>query len=620
MIILGLMVVIFTFIKVKYNLIDYYHTTLVSDFKTMWEYAVEMYQSGRFIPPNRLQVERPLASLVPLVFFFGDSPVVYKLSNIVFIMLTSVMVTDLIRRTVSHEAALLLFIMLMFVPEIYFASLITSHDLTGSFYVVLYLYLTYMVCNRYMNEKLRLWRVICILPIIGFVGLLLDVQRNIYNPLVMAVMITVLLLWQFQKESIPSKKIIVIAAIIIVPFLFENIAESTLRAKSILVNWKDSSLFIKHVNKIRFMHTYSNGTGANSLRLWNDYAKGFDKEEDIVDFAKSLILSDFYYNYAERPQNYLMRSERLFRLGTQWTFHTKQVEGLSGYRKKKFNAFNKFWNTTFVTLYLLLLLISTAYFAFSKHNKSKSFIYFSAIFMSIITIALLLISENQPRYLFIGWFFWSTIIVWFIDEIFTKKTLREDSSVGSLFTWRGMAVFTLLVVFVFVLARSALGTTDLLFIDMSKWNDLQCAESITEKECLESLLTFDETLDDKKYSTLVMMLPRPPHSNDFVRNEKRIEANDNKKYTLGMYVMSPYFRKDGISGYFDVNIYVNGELRETMNIADSEKFRYVRVSNIIPINGAVTVSLEIKSNADYKAISWQNASKTIFKFCSLREQ
>ncbi len=179
--------------------------------------------------------------------------------------------------------------------------------------------------------------------------------------------------------------ITVLLTVLILPLALELSVKMVLKYNKILVNYENNKY--GYFWGLTHPHTFSDGTFSRSNNTWHKYGDFLLKNnlDDLKYIKKALILSDIYYNIEERPSNYLMRSKRLYQIGTQGGFFYGRLKGLSRHEQGKVNRFNSRWNTLFVAIYLMLLLLSTVYFVFSKHIASKSIVYVSLIFMSIIS-------------------------------------------------------------------------------------------------------------------------------------------------------------------------------------------------------------------------------------------
>ncbi len=612
-----LSILVVFFVIFKYIYVVSYNQNFSSDFRFMWDYALKTYDLGTLIPPRIPQEERPLVSLVPLVYIFGTSEMVFKLANLIFIISSAFMLSLMSAKLISKHAAILLFIIIMLVPEIYYASLIPTHDIAGTFYFILYLYLVYKFIINYSSKKKM--RIFLYIVALTFVGLLLDIQRETFIILAVSLFITAIVFILNAKDKKEFKKIIsVMVIVIITPFLLERISNSFLRQHSVLTSNKVKRNIFKHGRPIALANNFSNGDFKRAINLWKTYAEPLDIK-DLKYFKYALFFSDIYYNIGEKPTNYMDRASRLYMLGTQnWWYYSK-LKHVSKQKQKQINIQNQRYNTIFNTIFIIFLLFASSYFLFSKADSSKKYIYFPLLLMSIYTMALLLVGEVQSRYLFIGWFFWSIVIAWFIDSVLGQKN-EVDTENRNKMEWNAKGIIALVVIslVLYYLFKVIFSYSSYKLEDMSQWKNVECSQRI-ENICQKSIIHFKNTLDDKQYSTLKLQLPKYPKKDDFVKVSKVFQVIPSEKYLLSLYIMSPYFRKDGKSGFFDVNIYINDRLEKTLHIANSKDYEFIKIENLKPHGDKIKISFEIKSHIDYDVASWQRASLVNFKFISLRK-
>jgi hypothetical protein len=112
----------------------------VSDFQTQWNTAIDYAQHGLRVPDSP-QTQRAIPFYYPLVRLFGSTAAVYLVANVVLTSLTYLMSVWIARRYFGWPAAAKSAMVLLFGFEAYFANTIPSHDIFGSFGVVLFLFL-----------------------------------------------------------------------------------------------------------------------------------------------------------------------------------------------------------------------------------------------------------------------------------------------------------------------------------------------------------------------------------------------------------------------------------------------------------------------------------------------
>jgi hypothetical protein len=112
----------------------------VSDFARQWNVAIDYAENG-ITQPFSPQTQRGLPFYYPLVVLFGKSSTVYLTANVVLSSSTFLMSAWIARRYFGWAAAAKTSLLLLFGFEVYFANTFPSHDVLGSFGVVLFLVL-----------------------------------------------------------------------------------------------------------------------------------------------------------------------------------------------------------------------------------------------------------------------------------------------------------------------------------------------------------------------------------------------------------------------------------------------------------------------------------------------
>jgi hypothetical protein len=612
---IGILSVIFVFLKYQY--VVSFDQELLSDFKSMWNFALRTNYLGEFIPPDKPQFQRPLVSLVPLVYLFGNSTMVFKIANLVFIFSSALIIVYLVSKMISNHAAILSFIIIMLVPELYFASIIPTHDIPGTFYLILYLFIAYKIdVKKSFRSKKNILYVVCLI----FFGLLLEIQRHLFFVLLVSLAIAFVLSFILSNSNLKGL-LYKLLLIIIIPFIGEQAIFSLLEDNEVLVTNEKMVKAIKYGRPLIHTHTFSDGSYGLGDRFYQNYVEVLDSDKDLQFFKTSLVLSDLYYNIKERPMNYVRRSKFLYSLGSQSGFYYTKLKNVETTEQEEITKSLNKLNTVFTSFFLITLLSTSTFFMFYRKVAPQWPIYAALIFMSIISMALLLVGESQPRYLFMGWFLWPIIIVWGIDRMLGKSIILPTKGVGTLL-WSEKGVLGVIVLLIILYYFFVLGFKNSKYrmIDMSIWDEIECSQNISPQKCNMAIIDFDNNMEDKKYSTLMLKLPQHPKKNDFVRVSKVLEAESEGNYVLSAYVMSPYFRKDGGRGYFNVNIYINDELKKTLYIADSKKYRFLKFNSIEPVNSKVKVSLEIFSHVSQNLDSWEWASLVNFKFMNFHKE
>ena len=216
----------------RYLFVFFYDQDFYSDFRTMWNYALNVARDG-WLPPGSLQQERATTYLFPLVYLFGTSTSVFKIFNITVITLQNLMCASMARKWHSSLAGLLCFLILSFVPEFYFASLIPSQDISGSFYAVTCLFIFSFLIE--LNLRIQIILFILLFFYLTFFGLLTEVNRGIFViPWLTFLMLTFYFLLK-NKENSSRLKFLVFFFLLLIQGSFIKTGISFLRHEKILM-------------------------------------------------------------------------------------------------------------------------------------------------------------------------------------------------------------------------------------------------------------------------------------------------------------------------------------------------------------------------------------------------
>lgn len=608
--IIGLLGIFFLVIKFLY--VVAYEQTLMSDFLTMWDYAIDTYNANAFIQPINPQTQRPLASLVPLVWVFGTSTLVFKIANIFFIIFASIIASHIMAKLTSYHSAILTFILISLVPEVYFASLIPTHDIPSVFYLFCYVLIAYrlLFSNREISLSSKIFYAILLICI----GLVFDIQRGLFIILI-ATLILLYILQLFLDKGV-RKKLFLPLVIIVIPIIGVISLKYILTNENILVKQENAKKIIKHGWSFIHPHTFSDGQYGTGVKFFTDFVIPLESEHEIEYYKKAIKLSDIYYNISERPFNYALRAKTLYMLGIQDYFYYTNLKNITQEKQNKINSINSTWNTIFVPIFLLLLLISTIGILFISfvQRRTAVFIYFPLLFMSLISIGLLLMGENQPRYMFLGWFFWSMIISSFLNSIYSLQSSVQNIHVAVKYTeiLKALLVFLVLGTLLFIIFRISFSSSEYRLLNMHSFSDID----ISQQNLVEK---FDNTLDDKQYSTLKLKLPIKYKQGDTVKISKVFHRESNHLYKFGVYLRSSFCSKSPcMSDMAKVHLYINDKLFKTVYLCEIREYIYIKTPIELKDDNEIKITFEIEALSD--SISQCKYIPTVdFKFASLRK-
>ena len=434
-------------------------------------------------------------------------------------------------------------------------------------------------------------------------------------------------LFVFNKDKRYKKQLVKSVILIsILPFLLVALSKNLLVKADVLYDKSNERPITNYLAAFCNRHSMSNGRYGNCIEFYNRYGEQLEFEDKLF-YSKAFFLSDAYYNFDSRFSNYYLRTKRLFQIGSQSGFYYGRLENIEQSTQQKLNHYFTSANTIFSTVFVLAVFICVGLLV--SNIRSKNYVrkeaVFPLIFMSIIVMALGLLSENQPRYLFMGWGLWTLSLVGIFEGLIRKKKIDQstDEAVESIsfkFNIVSLGIFVLMGFVVLNAYKYLMSGSNYLLVDMRGFSDPTCSTEFSVKECLQAKLNVVRTTSEKPNALLKLKHPVGLFDGASVSSQLQISVNPDALYTLSFFVQTPYNRSDNKSGFFDINIYVNNQLEKTLNLSDTNEYRFIKVSDVKSESGKLNMKFEIVSNVNHKANSWINASLTKFEFLAVRKQ
>jgi hypothetical protein len=601
----------------RYLFVFSYDQDFSSDFRTMWNYAINISQNG-WSRPDVAATERATTWLAPLVYVFGTSNSVFKIFNITVITLQNLMCASMVRRWHSSFAGLLCFLLLSFVPEFYFASLIPSHDISGSFYAITCLFIFSFLIDLNLRTQIILF--IFLFFSLTFFEMLLEVNRGIFLvPWISFLLLTFYFLLKSKEKSAQLKFFVLFFLLLIQGVMVKNVIFS-LRNGGILEPHRLSRQYKFYFNN---GHSLSRGSFSEGLTFWQSYAGtvidndklaqpvGF---EDFKFYLKSILGSDLYYNGHNRFENYTARFTQVMRYIGLNGFYNSRLKGVEKVEQAQISQNFKEANYLYLKIFSVLLLISFFYCfidaVFFRRLNEKFCL--PLLYVSVFCLALCLLSEVQPRYFYLCWAPWGMIVSGVFGSIFSKKenvsSLRLDLKGPIL-----LALILSLLVFSFLFFFSK---TDYKIFDMRTFSEPTCSESISKKECSHLKVKFEDNFFQKAYAMLKLKPLRGESGKNTVSVEKSVQVKPNEEGIFSFYIL-PHTKDIKKAPPVRVNIYVNKELKKKVH------FPIKPIFITLPLVKAKEETLKIRFELESLApmtTKEQNQSILSFDFLTFREK
>ena len=380
---------------------------LLSDFNTMWRYATDI-AANAYSPPQNLPQLRALAYFVPIAVVFDGWAFSFQLINAVTITLSAGLVYALARMLTDGRAALMSLLIVAFAPEPLFTVDIATHEIPGTFYLLISIFLTLVIIHNLDKSVRRFASILALSSFLGLSLLFLELARNIAIFFLISVIITILiskLSGPYVVDNVRSAGRQLLFTVL-VPYAVMAVGFAIINSWILKDGYnQENTRRATWVNVAVYANTQNLGRYGDSLPL-KPYLALLDDIE-LREFAVARAVSDFADNALARPRNYLDRITPLYWLGSQgFPYYYGQLlptriisdsKALINLRRT-FDVYTSFYRMFF----LIAGLISVIYLMIRP--QQLPWLYFPLIPMALLTLALTLMSTNLPRYMYSLWF------------------------------------------------------------------------------------------------------------------------------------------------------------------------------------------------------------------------
>ena len=578
---------------IYYNLV---HANWVSDFQHMWSIAGKLTAEGRFIP-NDIYEQRILPILLPIVYIFGNNPIVVPVSNSFFLVCIMLMGYRILQRTHGHYSAQIFVIVWMACAEPLFALKIPTHDLWGLFiFVCIFL----SIVLFFLRERKSISFLLGMALISGVLCIILDIQRELGGLAIVAwgVSLSIYTIKHRADQSESSKNKSYWGMLVVACIVFFS-GNAILKNSHVIVN-SEALNYLKYLRLASLAPGFSPGSYAYANEFGNSLLRDLSPEAQ-KETAQSLIFSDFIAQPEFRISGIIYKSNQMAYLGGQHYFYQNGMENESPILLKNITNYNKI-----ISIIICILLLAKLKSAL-KRDRSISII-FSLSVLGVLIGALTTVGEVQSRYLFPFWFFAALVIA-------SQYRVSSDSNTSP---------FNLKIFFQAGCVIIMLGVASLWLLLFSLYKPesgrVLTPFSIRSGENIIPSYSPPLQLDKNTYSGrnigigklgLTLMSPVPTEAPVNISATREICVEEKTSIRFG-YVM-PYVNSQA-DGAFQLGLYFSGREIWSQKLPDDGKMKSVIVENIAPMNTCGTLEFKLVSKDKIFDASWVQASRTEIYF------
>jgi hypothetical protein len=603
----------------------------VSDFATYWKIANELAGADHYQVVNLYQ-QRAMPYLVPIVEMFGNSPNGVKLANIAVLCLIQLLGYDVLRRCHGHAAAQCFTVLWIGAPEPLYSTLIPSHDLVAMGQVAIVLWLTVLAITRkraaagLLGARFMLYA----LPIAIMLAAL-EVERGI-GRILLAALLLVGIAGLLIKSRFPpliagdpgQPKRLLLVALLSLPLYagcMQGLASSHFSASDKVATAAMLRYTTAHATSL------SNGS-YKWMRAFHDtftVAYAHDNAR-FADLRKSLVLSDFAESPLQRTDNAVTRLGDLYRLGGSIGFYSAGVAKHSPHIVPAMFVYN--------AAFALLLAVSALYglLRLLVRPRFPLVIGVLLVLVALMTLILVLVAENQSRYIYTAWFVAAATVALGIarppqdatDAVITDAPATPPWAMGWMVLQSFLAVFCIGAAAWIALGLAYDAESGRILSHWSVTADppIATAAGTDWASDLEHAQSNVLWAVDKRYRValkdfgplaLTLQLPKVPAIDDRVVARSKVCADGGARNDLAFFVYTPY-KNLKRSGSFELEVAVDGHPRWRLALPHADKPTAIEIPDLIPANACSELAFTLRSKVDIPRESWRRASRVEIYF------
>ena len=448
---------------------------LISDYSTMWKYAVSIVSTGIFKPADSIPELRTIPFFLPAAYFSNGASWGYEFLNSLAITAIAFLLFQIAKHISNMRVAYIALLLFACAPEPLFAVETVTHDIPGTLYAFLVIF---VAIHFFYRQQPKLATVLILSIGCGLFLSLLELQRNIAFILFLAI-IQVTIAQYFltihdDREITRNGYTNVIHPrlayiLIFLCVLVLSYGGLGLVSKELVYSKELPDRIAEWKTSWATFHAHSQSVGS-----YYDYEKMMPYLELLTpdekgSFTKARSLSDIYHNILDWPQMYARKMMRLYSLG-------RQGDEYFGHPARQTKIFNEDYAVFSASLHLYTLVYSLALMSFAiiafTYLLFWKFLWpvalLPAVFLGLLTLALGVAGEIQSRYVFPAWAILS-LYIGFLED--TPRWTRSKFLVNNLWS---ILLITALSVIIFGIGygvfRHQFSLVDGRIIERGEWS------------------------------------------------------------------------------------------------------------------------------------------------------
>lgn len=600
---------------VYYAYISSIEVAWVSDFLTMWNHAVGLVAADDYTVKS-IYDQRALPVLVPLVLLFGPNQAMVPVINLVFLLCIQLLGYDLARRMAGHRVAQGATVLWISAMEPILALPITSHDIWGLFFLVLFFWGFRVTWERVDIGRIsttKAWLALAGCTIgLAMVLALLNMQRSI-GPLVLLAFVLASAVMALKGKCEWSLLKAPLLLGLVVFLLYGGINVGLKHGHYLLSSGQRAESTQLRIGV--YGSSLSNGIFGQGQILDRVFFDQLDGKARW-DLVETVPLSDMALQPIARFGNIIYRAFPQARLGSQDSFYQARARTHASWLIPFTRIYNVYYSVLLAALGLWIVV--------PLLRRLESFdMLVQLAFLSALVGLMLLAGESQPRYVFPIWFILPQLVGF---AILHAESGKGQPTVTSVWGWDMTRGALFLVAMYFACALLLRGTySEAKGRILSGWHPVLHNVEQPSRDWFRAVQNKSATqirrrARDRRTAgfgdlALVLKIPADSQVGGSMSAEKLL-CTDVDRRALDFFYYMPY-QNAKASGVFTLDVLVDGKRKWSAPLPGVSKVAHVYIPNILPPSTCGNLEFRLRTSRALKSPSWIRASRTDVYFARL---
>jgi hypothetical protein len=307
-------------------------------------------------------------------------------------------------------------------------------------------------------------------------------------------------------------------------------------------------------------------------------------------------------------------SQAYFYYGSSIQLPSSRLKG------KKIADFLTNHNVVFVLFFEMAFILSSILMLITNRINPRAFP--SLLTLSFLSGVLLILGENQPRYMYPIWFIAPMLMAAQLGARPGLQTNQSQSRIKeNIFVFiKGALIFLAIACFLFSAVHVFAHFSERRYLDMTEWTRPRTNYLVDKAK--NYFMKIQSKYKGQRHFRLTLGHARVPEKGDRVSASHTYQVNDDalRKFRVAVYAPCRAPRLSHAAETFSVLILINDRVAARFPLRTTKYARWFEIENIIPEDRKVKIEFIVETNLDTPDDSWQMLSLANFEFAQLMKE